>query len=78
MTFYIATVDTRNFAWTALGKTAQECAVALHNAYADHAAVTPGADPGLMLELINDGEINFAEIQVGQALRDGSPVPPAR
>lgn len=78
MKYIIATVDTGRFEWTALGRTRQECNVALHNAYGDHARAVEGADPGLMLELINEGEVNYHEIYLGEALRDGSRVPPAR
>ena len=74
-TFIIATVDTGSFEWTALGESEQECNVALHNAYAAHHRANRASDPGLMLELINSGEINYAEIRVGEALRDGSRVP---
>jgi hypothetical protein len=76
--YIIATVDTGGFDWMALGTTRQEANVALHNAYADHARQTPGAEPGLMLELINEGEVNYHECRLGQALRDGSPVPRSR
>jgi hypothetical protein len=78
VTYVIATVDTGRFEWMALGESRQECNVALHNAYADHARQTPDADAGLMLELINEGEINYHEIRLGEALRDGSRVPPSR
>lgn len=77
MTYIIATVSTGYFEWTALGESEQQCNVALHNAYADHARATEGADPRLMMELINEGEVNYHEIRLGEALRDGSRVPPA-
>lgn len=74
MTYIIATVDTGSFEWMALGASPQECNVALTNAYAGHCAKMPDADPDLMRELVMAHEINYAEIQMGQALRDGSPV----
>lgn len=77
MRYILATVDTGNFEWAALGRTEAECRVALVRAYDAHAEDDGLADPGYMLELVATGDVNYVEIEVGVALRDGSPVPPA-
>lgn len=69
-TYVLATVETRNFSFTALGKDHQQCNVALENAWAKHARQT-GADPAMMREIIADGEVNYGDVGVGDVLRDG-------
>lgn len=69
-TYVLAQASTRNFDFTALGEDRRQANVALENAWAKHCREY-GADPRMMLDMINDGDVNYSELGVGDVIRDG-------
>lgn len=70
----LATISTRHYEFVALGYTEGLALDALMLAWARHCDSVPGADPSLMAEAIEDGDVNLTPIDPGTVLRDGSPI----
>ena len=68
---FIASFDSGNFDFVALGHDAAECDDALRRAWAEHVAQT-GANDDVMNVAIADCEVSYIEIFAGEAARDGS------
>lgn len=64
----LAQMETTKFDFVALGANREEARTALYRAWAEHCSNWPGADPSLDLE--EYWGVRYAEIEVGQALRD--------
>lgn len=73
----LATVTTRNFDFACLADTVENANRLLLAGWKVHCTEYVGADPDMMLGLIEDEEVNFAEIQPGTVLRDGEPLNPS-
>jgi hypothetical protein len=71
----LATHTTGTYSWTVVAANTGLANDALVYAYATHAKQTPYADPDLMRHAIADGDVNYAEVELGTVLRDGSPIP---
>ena len=69
----LATFSSAHFDFVALAETEAEAADALLLAWTRHVEQT-GAEPCMMAEAIDDGDVNFTPIHVGAVLRDGSPL----
>ena len=65
----LASVHTRNFHFEAVGRDEVEAEDALLVGWEAHRQQY-GADPGLMHQLVADGEVDFRLIEVGWAYRD--------
>lgn len=70
----LATISTRHYDFTALGHNEQEALDVLLMAWARHCDQVPDADPSLMAQAIEDGDVNLNTIAPGVVLRDGSPI----
>lgn len=70
----LATVSTRNFDWTVVAPDEDAADAYLLNGYDKHVKQYPGADPDLMREMVEEGEVNYVELVVGRVLRDGEPL----
>lgn len=68
----LARVNTPHYTFEALASDEDEARRLLLQAWEKHCAQNPRAYPPFMSELVDGGEINFAEIELGQVLRDGS------
>lgn len=75
--YYLATLSTRNFDFTAFGNTEDEARAALQEGWRKHCrqavASDPGGPPLFMWEDIAD-DVNYHRIVPGQCLRDGEPL----
>jgi hypothetical protein len=70
----LATICTGGYDWTVVAEDHQDADEALLEAYAKHTEQTPLADPALMAQAIEDGDVNYAACFFGEALRDGEAV----
>lgn len=70
--YVIATVETRNFTFQTLAHSRAEADAQLLKAWRTHCRQYGGRpDPGMMRELVADGEVNYVDIRVGESTRDG-------
>lgn len=70
---FLATYDSGSYRWTALGSTEHEARDLIVAAYAKHVATCDPmwpADPQLMRDAAENGDINILPIAVGNAFRD--------
>ena len=68
----LATFSTRHFDFTALAESESEAKNLLALAWLEHRRQYPDADSQVMYDAINQGDINFVEISLGEVARDGS------
>ena len=67
----VATPDTSHCTGPAVGAHREGAEAAIVAAFARHRQQYTGADPYFMVDAIIDGEVQFAEIAIGGATRDG-------
>jgi hypothetical protein len=65
----LATVDTRNFTFTAVGNDRDHANKVLTAGWNAHVREY-GADPDMMTHMIDDEEVNYTPLVVGQCRRD--------
>ncbi len=71
----LAEWETRHFTWQAVGRTREEALAALRTMWADWCgdARGTGADPDLLFEAINGGDINYRDLSAGAIFQDWEP-----
>jgi hypothetical protein len=70
---WLAEVNTGTFNFLTVGTSQGEVESALLRAWEAHADTT-GADPEMMLDLLQGGEVNIYPTTFGRVLRDGDPI----
>lgn len=67
----LARVDTTYYRFEALAPDEEEASRLMFEAWRNHCAENPRADPFFMIKQAQNEDINFFEIEIGQVLRDG-------
>lgn len=77
MALILAKVDTGSYEFVTLAENKQNADIQLRLAYAKHVRQFPEnwpTDPELMVDLIEDGDVEYVEMMIGDTTRDGSPI----